>query len=345
VLFLYEQYGSYAVAGAVTGALSLGTAVGQPLVSRLVDARGTRVLVPMSAGHAAGLAGIVVLGHRGTGVAGLVACGLLAGAALPPTSSVLRASWPQLLSRRPELLNAAYALDAVLIQLSFLSGPLIVAASVTVLPPDAPLLLAGATALAGTAAFAALHRVAPVDRPSRAGGLLGALAAPGIRTLVLSQIPIGIAFGSMQVTLPAFAESEGSQELAGVLLATLSLASVAGGLVYGSRPRTLPLDELHVRLARLVPLGFAFPLLAWSVPSMVLLVIPAGGLLSAFFATRNQLAGVAAAPGTETEAVTWPLTALIAGMSIGAALAGVVAEGPGWRAGIAGAVAFAALGR
>ena len=96
--------------------------------------------------------------------------------------------------------------------------------------------------------------------------------------------------------------------------------------------------------ARLVPLGFAFPLLAWSVPSMVVLLIPAGGLLSAFFATRNELAGIAAAPGTETEAVTWPLTALIAGMAVGAALAGVVAEGPGWRAAIAGAVASAALG-
>jgi hypothetical protein len=96
--------------------------VGQPLVSRLVGRRGTRVLVPMSAGHAAGLAGIVVLGHLGAGVAVLVACGLLAGAALPPTSSVLRASWPQLLASRPELLTAAYALDATLIQLSFASG-------------------------------------------------------------------------------------------------------------------------------------------------------------------------------------------------------------------------------
>jgi hypothetical protein len=77
---------------------------------------------------------------------------------------------------------------------------------------------------------------------------------------------------------------------------------------------------------------------------MVVLVVPAGALLSAFFATRNQLAGVAAPPGTETEAVTWPLTALIAGMALGAALAGVVAEGPGWRAAIGGAVVFAALG-
>lgn len=332
------------MAGAVTGGLSLGTAVGQPLVSRLVDARGTGVLLPMSAGHAAGLAGIVALGHRGAGVAALAACALVAGAALPPTSSVLRASWPQLLSARPELLTAAYALDSVLIQLSFLTGPLIVAATVTVLPPDAPLALAGISALAGTAGFVALHSVEPgASRPPSAR-FLGALVAPGIRTLVVSQIPIGIAFGSMQVTLPAFAEAEGAQELAGVLLSTLALASITGALVYGSRPRRLPLDELHVRLARLVPLGFAFPLLAWSVPSMVLLVVPAGGLLSAFFATRNELAGVAATPGTETEAVTWPLTALLAGTSIGAALAGIAAEGPGWRAAIAGAVAFAALG-
>ena len=328
----------------MTGALSLGTAVGQPLASRLVDGRGTRVLGPMAAVHALGLAGIVVLGHRAAGVAGLVLCGLLAGAALPPTSSVLRGSWPGLLRSRPDLLTAAYALDAVLIQLSFLAGPLVVAATVTFLPPDAALALAATAALAGTAAFVALHESAPARGPGRRAGLLGPLAAPGIRTLVLSQVPIGIAFGSLQVTLPVFAQTEGHRELAGVLLAMLSVASIAGALILGARPRTIPLDALHVRLARLVPLGFAFPLLAWSVPAMVVLVLPAGALLSAFFATRNQLAGLAAPPGTQTEAVTWPLTALIAGTAIGAALAGVVAEGPGWRAAVAGAVAFAALG-
>jgi hypothetical protein len=162
--------------------------------------------------------------------------------------------------------TAAYALDAILIQLSFMAGPLLVAVTVSAIAPEAPLALAAATAVAGTAGFVALRRSGPAPGAARRTGLLGPLAAPGIRTLVLSQVPIGVAFGSLQVTLPAFAGTHGAQELAGLLLATLSLASVTGALVYGSRPRSLPLDVLHVRLARLVPIGFAFPLLAGPSP-------------------------------------------------------------------------------
>jgi MFS family permease len=342
VLFVSAETGSYTDAGLVAGALSLGTAVAQPFVSRLVDGRGAGIMVPISAGHGLGLAGVLVAGGAGAPVAVLVACALVAGLALPPTSSVLRASWPRLLADRPELLPAAYALDAVLVQISFLTGPLLVAALAVALDVQAALVLSAVTGLAATAAFVALVPAVPPRRG--ATGLLGPLTAPGIQTLVASQVPVGVAFGSMQVVLPAFAETEGRQEAAGVLLALLSAASITGALVFGARRRRRPLHEVHVRFAVLVPVGIAPLALASSVPLMAVLVLPAGALLSAFFATRNELAGVAAPPGMGTEAVTWPLTALIAGNALGAALAGAVADAAGWRTAVAVAVAAAALG-
>jgi hypothetical protein len=53
---------------------------------------------------------------------------------------------------------------------------------------------------------------------------------------------------------------------------------------------------------------------------------------------------VVALPGSETEAFTWPLTALVSGVSLGAATAGVLADGPGWRAAVIAAVAASTLG-
>jgi hypothetical protein len=188
-----------------------------------------------------------------------------------------------------------------------------VAGLVTVLPPDAPLLLAAATALAG---HGALRRAAPRRpgrrRPARGAGL-GALAAPGIRTLVLSQVPIGIAFGSMQVTLPAFAGAEGTQELAGVLLATLSLASVTGGLVYGLAPAHAPAR----RAAR--PPGAARAARVRLPAARVVRPVhgrardPGGRAAVGVLRHPQPARGRRGRPRDETEAVTWPLTALIAG--------------------------------
>ena len=52
----------------------------------------------------------------------------------------------------------------------------------------------------------------------------------------------GIAFGVVQVAVPAFTLERGSASAGGVLLACLSLGSLIGGVVYGSRnwPGRLP---------------------------------------------------------------------------------------------------------
>ena len=83
---------------------------------------------------------------------------------------------------------------------------------------------------------------------------------------------------------------------------------------------------------------------------MALLVIPAGIFIAPLLATRNELAGLVAPPGTETEAYTWPLTAIVAGIAGGAALAGVLVDAAGWRTAAVPAVVAAvgsalALGR
>ena len=64
---------------------------------------------------------------------------------------------------------------------------------------------------------------------------------------------------------------------------------------------------------------------------MALLVIPAGCCIAPLLATRNELVGGVAPPGMRTEAYTWPITAFVGGIAVGAALAGVLVEGPGWR--------------
>ena len=345
VLFLRERTGSFAVAGAAAGALALGEGLGAPFGARLVDRFGPGALAALAAGHAAGLLGLVALGYADVPAWALIGASLVTGVGLPPTSSVMRALYPQLLGHEPALLQGAFALDSVLTETIFIVGPLLTAVLVAAIAPAAAVVLSAAVVLIGVVGFlAALPAAEEPDADAPGLGRLGALRAPGIQTLVLSMLPVGFAFGMIEVAIPAFATERGRPELAGALIAVWALGSVAGGLVYGSRSRQAPLARVHLRVALMVPLGFLPLALGGSPATMALLVIPAGVFIAPLIATRNELAGMVAPPGSLTEALTWPLTALVGGVSLGAAAAGGIVEASGWRAAVLVAAVAAAGG-
>jgi predicted MFS family arabinose efflux permease len=332
LLFVRDVSGSFAGAGVVSGALALGSAVGAPLQGRLVDRRGEGMLMTLACVHAASLLAIWSLGEAGAGVAVLAALALVAGVAFPPTGSVLRSRWPELLGDRQDLIRSAYAFDSVMIETAFVAGPLLTALGVVLLGPEAMLGLSAGLMLAGTALFvAALPASDAPPRDPGTRGLWGALSSPGIRTVALASFPVGFCFGTIEVGLPAFSETHGSDELAGVLLAIWSAGSLLGGLLYGARPPRSPLLEVHTRLAVLLPLA-CLPLLASGSPiSMALLVALAGAPVAPLIASRNELVSAIAPRGAQTEAFTWPLTALVAGLSVGVATAGLLVDASGWE--------------
>jgi MFS family permease len=347
VLFLREETGSYGRAGVVAGAFALGGALGAPAIGRLVDRFGqTRVLVPVALGHAAGLGALVALGLLGAPLALLMATALVTGICIPPISAVLRPLLPGLVGDDPELVTTAYALDAVLVELVFVSGPLLTAVATATLSPVAALVLGAVLVVAGTAAFAASEpsRGWRSERRAAGHGALGALRSAGLRTLVVVTLPIGFCFGAMEVTLPAFAEDVANRAWAGTLIAIWSAGSALGGLWYGARAWRGGLAERYVRLAWLLPLGYLPLAAAPSMAAMVPLCVLAGVTIAPLLTAGNQLAGDIAPAGALTEAFTWPITALVTGLAVGNAAAGAVVEAADWRAAFLVAAAGASLG-
>jgi MFS family permease len=345
LLYVEEVSDSFAAAGVCAGALALGSAAGAPFQGRLIDRRGAGMLLPLAIAHGAGLVTIWLAGEAGAPVALLAALSLAGGASLPPVSSVLRSRWPYLLPG--ELLAGAFALDSVMIEVIFVAGPLITTVVVATVGPQYALIVSAASVLLGTSWMLAGLAGRPGPERTEAGRPafgLGALASPGLRTLVLASMPVGFAFGTLEVVLPAFSEAEGSKELAGVLLAAWSAASGVGGLIWGARGGDAPLVRAHMVFAWLLPLGVAPLLLAGSPLSMALLAILAGLPIAPLIASRNQLVERVVLPGTATEAYTWPLTALVAGVSLGAAAGGAVVEASSWSAGVVLAMAVALVG-
>jgi predicted MFS family arabinose efflux permease len=345
LLYVEEVSDSFAAAGVCAGALALGSAAGAPFQGRLIDRRGAGMLLPLAIVHGAGLVSIWLAGEAGVPVALLAALSLAAGASLPPVSSVLRSRWPYLLPG--ELLAGAFALDSVMIEVIFVTGPLITTVVVATVGPQYALIVSAASVLVGTSWMLAGLAGRPGPERTEAGRPafgLGALASPGLRTLVLASMPVGFTFGTLEVVLPAFSEAEGSKELAGLLLAAWSAASGISGFIWGARGGGAPLLQAHLLFAWLLPLGVVPLLLAGSPLSMALLAILAGLPIAPLIASRNQLVGRVVLPGTATEAYTWPLTALVAGVSLGAAAGGAVIEASSWSAGVVLAAAVASVG-
>jgi MFS family permease len=129
-----------------------------------------------------------------------------------------------------------------------------------------------------------------------------------------------------------------------VLLAVWSLGSAAGGIVYGARAGRLPVAPTYVRLAAVLPLTF-LPLAASpSLAAMVPLCVLAGVAIAPVVASGNQLVGDVAPAGTLTEAYTWLVTAIVVGVAVGNAVAGVLVEGAGWRVSFLVGAACATIG-
>jgi MFS family permease len=347
VLFLRHEGKSFALAGATAGALALGSALGAPFNARLIDRLSPRVLVWLASAHATGLLAVIALAIAGAPALLLLPVAFLTGATLPTVSSVLRNAYATLLRDDRHLIPSAFALEAVVTEAIFIVGPLTTAALTWLVSAAAALVVSAATVVIGTAWFyAELPSELAQRRVPEAAERhwAGALRSPGLQTIVIAMLPVGFSFGAIEVMLPAFADAEGNRQFAGVLIAIWSAGSALGGILYGARPRLLPLRTMHLWAAVTLPLGMAVVALATSPLAMACLVVLAGLPIAPLIATRNELAGAVAVPGSETETFTWPLTALVSGVSVGAAVAGVLADGPGWRAAVLAAVAAAAFG-
>src|SRR3954449_10537764 len=347
VLFLREKTGSYAAAGIVSAAFALGGGAGAPLSGRLIDRFGhRRGLVPLGLVYGGGLALPVGLALLAAPVALLLPVALVGGAAIPPISATMRPLWSPMLDGDAELLPAAYALDSIIIELVFTIGPLLTALATALLSPAAALCLAAVLVVGGTLAFTASppSRAWLPDPAGRGHGWLGALSSPGLRTLVAATLPLGFCFGAIEVTLPAFSEDMATRAWAGVLLAVWSLGSAAGGVVYGASADRMALAPTYVRLAALLPLTFVPLAAAQSLVMMVPLCVLAGVAIAPLFASGNQLVGDVAPAGALTEAYTWLVTAIVVGVAIGNAVAGVLVEAADWRVSFLVGAACGALG-
>jgi MFS family permease len=340
-LLVHAQHltGSFAAAGVVTGAYAVALGVGGPLLGRLVDRRGQTTVLIASASVAATLLCAIAVLPAGAPLAGLVALAAGIGLVTPPVGACLRTQLPALL-RDPSAVRAAYALEASVVELTFVLGPPLALCITALWSTGAALAVAGVVLLGATAAFAA-QPASRSWRPARDGGRPrgGSLRTPAMRTLLIVLLAVGILLGADEVAVTAAAKTLDSTTAAAPLFAVWGAGSFIGGLLVtrlggGARNAgglALLLGALTAGHLALIPADGNILVLA-----AVLLF--AGAAIAPTEATIYAMVDHAAPAGTMTEAFAWLATAMAVGGAIGAAGAGIVADraGPAAAFGLAG---------
>ena len=364
LLLVAAQHASMTVAGLVVAGYTLGQAATGPVRGRLADRRG---LVPVASGCAAAYT-LALLALLATSLARapaglLIGIATLAGLVNPPLSPGMRSLWSKAAGGR--LTQTAFALDAAVFDLAYITGPVLASALATGLAPAA----AVAVLLALTGA-AVIIIITPARQPGNPGppparrSRFGPLRSAALRELLITAALTNVALTATEVALTAYVRHHHALWASGPLLAEVSLGSIVGSLFLGNRSSFLGNRSLSLGNRssfsgnRSLSLGNYGHRLRWLLAGYAcgLAVLTAAGLYAPLLAVAAPLAGLclgptlatlfgaaarAAPPGQGTETQAWVNSIMNGGAAGGAALAGFASARPVLALGLAAAAAIA----
>ncbi|ROQ52477.1 putative MFS family arabinose efflux permease [Rathayibacter sp. PhB152] len=345
LVLVSAQSGSYALGGAVSGALTLALAVTGPLWSRVMDRWGQRralaLSLPVLVAASLGLVAAVLLGAP---VWTWFALGILAGAAVLDVGSAVRSRWSAATSD-PGLRHTAYSVESVADEAAFVVAPPIVTLLASLVHPAAGVLVGLGIGVAGGVALLVQTGTQPALAPVRSAASPARERLPlGLVGIVAVFATIGGVFGSFNVAAIATAEASGAGAASGLLLSAYSIGSVLTGVVVGAA--RLPGGPRSRFLVAGAVFGVVVPVvvLAGSLPALIALAFIAGLATSPLLITGSSLVESIAPRSRLTEALAWPPTGIALGATAGSTLSGLAVEALGPQSGFLVTAAAAALG-
>ncbi|MFI8849878.1 MFS transporter [Streptomyces sp. NPDC053499] len=323
-LTLYVVLGldmSYAAAGGVAATLTAGLALGGPLVGRVIDRRGLRaVLLATVAVQVVFWLSVPVLPYGA-----LLGAAFAAGLLMVPSQPVTRQAIAAMTTAAQR--RAAFALESVQGELSYMVGPAVVILGSAKVSPGVMAWGVGAAIVIGGLGIAALNP--PLRAPDEADTGAAAERPPRREWLgpaMLAVLTMGFGtttlLSGVDLAIVATLEEADQVSWAAVVVAVFGVASVAGGLMYGALPRPLPTWLLLGSLGLVtIPAGLAhdWPWLCVAVVITGLLTAPT---LSAVADAVSRLAPA----GVRGEVTGLQSSALSAGFALGSPLVGVAID-------------------
>lgn len=323
---------SWAQAGAAVAAYTVGAAIGQPLTGRLLDRRGLRLTMLLTT-----LVQAIVwtlAPHLSYG--SLLVAAAVGGLCGPPIFSVIRLSLAALVPA--EQRRTAFALDSMIVELSYMVGPALAVVLATSLPRGYGLYALAAGVVASGALVWWLnpptqpegHEI-PEVAPSRRTWL-----SPRLASLMIAGAAATFVLSSGEITVVAMMEETGAAHWTGLAIALWCGYSLAGGLIFGAVRRPVSALALIAAMAALmIPAGLA-PGWQW----VMLALLPSGLLCAPSITAANDSLIQVVPPAARGEANGLLSSAFTVGAAAGAPFAGMIIDGwgPAWAFAAAGVV-------
>jgi len=330
VLLISARTDSYGLAGAISATFVIASCLAALLQGRLIDRLGqARVLLPAVLLCSVSLSLLVWAVEAGYRVPLPHVFAALAGATMPAVGAAVRARWTHVLDDPAER-ETAFALEAVVDECIFLSGPPLATVLATTVDPAAGLVAAIAAGLVGTALFTSLRSTEPPAHPAHDHrGVRVTMPWRRLLPVALISLAMGGLFGSTEVVTVAFAEEVGEKAAAGVLLALWALGSLVAGLVTGAvRWRTGAAGRMRIGVVAFTALMAPTPLVG-SLPAMGMLLFLAGFAIAPTLIAAVSFIEQTVPASRLTEGIAMLHTTMAAGIAPGAAVAGVVVDAAG----------------
>lgn len=322
----------YGAAGLVGAGVTLGMALGAPLLGRALDRYGLRPVV--AACGAATTVFWLAVPHLSYPALALVT--VPAGMLSVPSGSVTRQFLAAVMPSSE--LRAAYSLDTVAIEITFMVGPALGIVAITQLSPTLTLSSLGVL-FGGTAALICLADPPIRDheeigehgvRPPLRSWLNGRLVA----TLLIAAGALFVLVGTELATLASL-RAHDDLDVTGLVIAVMCVASIAGGIVHGVVRRSLPQGVLMLLLALLVvPVG----LLEQPWWLLMLVLIPTNLMCAPTLAATTETVSKIAPSRVRGEAMGLQDASTRLGLAIGSPVVGFAIDhsSPAWGFAAAG---------
>lgn len=327
LLHVRELTGSIAFAGGVVGAQLIAAAMMAPVLGRIIDNRGPDLVLRITAIiPAISILFVFFAESLDLSRPAILVSAVITGAFIPPVTTIVRTIWRHRLEDE-RIRQTAFALDSVLIELSFTIGPAIIAILVALASPRAALGLAWACTVAAIPLLYASGGMAWwTDAPPTERHLLGPLRERELIVIYAATFAMTLSFGSLEVAYPGFASEQATDPWGPALIAILSVGSAVGGLAYGGLHLALPVERQLPRFMVLLAGPIALHLLVDGPWAMVPLAFVAGLAIAPAMSGAMLLVSRHAPPAYVTEAFTWSATAIVTGVGVGMAAGGALIE-------------------
>jgi MFS family permease len=335
LLHIERIHDSYAAAGLVLAATSIGQAIAGPLTSRWMGIWGMRRVLTLTLIVCA--VSITCMGFIEMSVPMYMIVGFIGGLSMPPIQPAVRTIYPKMVNSKQ--LTPLFSLDASAQEIIWVAGPVITTFVGLQISTTLAIAIAAFFLVVGGTWFILSPEVGQVRIPRSKRRLGVVLSKPAVLLSTITGFLLVGACAAVEVGVVAVFGHGGPE--AGVILAIFAIGSLAGGLSLGHRP--IGPWALARRMFG-VFLGMSLAMASLDFWWLALALLIAGIGIAPALAVMFAIVSATVKFSDTAEAYGWIGTGQLIGAALGSAAAGFLIDSNGAIGGFWAAAVFAFLG-